>query len=760
MAEAPQMQPLEFNDFSGGMTDKWINGPRNCFRSADNMYIREDGRALCTRPGSEIYDATNYVLPGGANGRGSALINHEGQLFQTRGKNIYTVVGGSWTTLLGPSSNTAYTAGTNASFVSFARWNKHLITTNDAPSKVMRVYQDGGTGNWTVRNLGLPALATAPTCTPVAGSGTYIYAFVYTVSYTIGSVTFQEISATKLVQVASAAAPNVSAIAITAIPSVSNGAGDNYDTSNIKVSIYRTIDAGTTLYYVGQVNNGTTTYNDTASDATIQNAATLYTSGGVLDYDQPPECKYVVEAGGIVYYLHCKEGSQTLTNRVRQANPGAPYQAPASATTDLDDEITGGGAIGRYAIVFCKTRVYRLAGAYTSTGQGSIQKVELSRTVGCVSHRSIIPVTDGLLFAAEDGFYFTDGNSVRKISDLINDTYKSIVATATQASRIYGAYDQIEAKAYWACQRDQGSADCDSIAVLHLKAGIKPDMPFTFWSGGSFDDNFQPSSLIFFGQQLLRGDRRGYLFRHANSLFTDPVIDTTALPSAWATTAIIYDYRSVSTDFGSTKVRKWVPKITLSADNAANLSMTIFGENDQSGTLKELKEVRYRGNLTWQDSSLVWGSNEMIWNYTPTIGVWRWFPASGGLRCLYKSTRMTNSFTDIDYSDALATADVNGTTKQVTLTGSGKVWIPDVVGYSISFEVDSYQRQYLITARNSGTVITVQDLDGALLTQSGAKWQIKGYRKGDILTILSWAYEYGMLTTTQQPYRGPYGGNA
>jgi len=49
---------------------------------------------------------------------------------------------------------------------------------------------------------------------------------------------------------------------IAAIPVL---AGGNYDTSNIKVRIFRTTDNGSTSYYVGQVTNGTVTFQDTVN---------------------------------------------------------------------------------------------------------------------------------------------------------------------------------------------------------------------------------------------------------------------------------------------------------------------------------------------------------------------------------------------------------------------------------------------------------------------------------------------------------------
>lgn len=61
-------QPLPLEDFSGGMTDYYLGGPLNKYQRADNCLIVKHGDVgkLYTRPGSEIYDATYYQIPAGA----------------------------------------------------------------------------------------------------------------------------------------------------------------------------------------------------------------------------------------------------------------------------------------------------------------------------------------------------------------------------------------------------------------------------------------------------------------------------------------------------------------------------------------------------------------------------------------------------------------------------------------------------------------------------------------------------------------------
>jgi hypothetical protein len=73
-----------------------------------------------------------------------------------------------------------------------------------------------------------------------AGTGDYLYRFVYKYTYTVGTVTFIDRGAVTEVALTSALAPNTSTVAISAIPVLANGATYNWDTTAIKVEIYRT----------------------------------------------------------------------------------------------------------------------------------------------------------------------------------------------------------------------------------------------------------------------------------------------------------------------------------------------------------------------------------------------------------------------------------------------------------------------------------------------------------------------------------------
>lgn len=882
MSNPLQIQPWTVDDFTGGITDNYLGGKRNQYQFADNLLITDE-RKMITRPGSVIYDETNY-LPNHvvANPRVGALFVFEDQIFENSGRGLYYNDSG-YTTLVGPASNPALPAGTSTSKTSWASWNKHLLITNDAFGSPMKVYKDA-VDVFQVRNAGLPALASNPTVTggialilafandikskytthiaSTAAHGTaadatntvsaadatnlaslitlvtellvdfnvhekdaeeptgwayhsqqeasdhslasviaptnigecitklldlkdkfnahtndrsahaaltanvtladitagsYLYTFLYYYTYTIGSVVFEDFGPTVQVQVEGIDPPNSTNVSIASIPTLSNGATENYDTSNIKVKIYRTEDGGLSSYYVGQVTNGTAIYTDSTSDTTLSASTLLYTDGGVYDNDPPPKAKYIVVANNSAWYLHVKEGSEVYPNRGRQSIQFDIDACPEEFFFDVEDEITGGGAIGIYPIVFCKERIYRIEGVLDLTGRGLIEPKEISRTVGCVSHHSIVQTRDGIFFAGQDGFYFTNGYEVIKISREFNTTYKSLVLTSTQKINIYGAYEALQNRVWWAVQVDTGSPDNDACFVADLNYGIGPSTPFTTLSG---DDSFAPTALMFFENEMYRSDRRGYLFVHSNDYKTDPLVDTLANPDTWEEQAIIYDYKSAAFDFGRADIRKWVPTLIFNSKNETNVSIGINSYNDDSDFSLPLKEIKIESNLVWGDSTLTWGDPTLIWNFDQTINAMRRFPATK-LRCSYKQVEITNSFTIIENSDDLGLASVDSSLKTVTLaTAPDNVWPSESVGYFITFEADDYTNEYEITGRTVD-VLTYRDALNTSVTSASSKWLLKGYRKGDVVSFLNYSLMFAYLSDTQQTFSPDQtGGNA
>jgi len=758
-----EYQPLELREFHGGITDNFIDAPLYYYEKGDNFLITAN-KKLYTRPGSEIYDADYYQIPIGAQRIGS-YVDHFGTLLIQSSKKVYNIDGG-WQTLQGPTGNDVFTEGDTNSRVVASDWNKHTFIGNDDFSPVSKIYIDAA-GDLQVRTAGLPKLATDPGVAGTAGSNNYIYAFVYSYEYTVGTlgttatVDFQDFGAVTQVQVQSVNAPDVNTINITSIPVFTNSTGYNYDTTTLKIKIYRTQNNGTTFNYIGEVTNGTTIYPDSASDASIVFNASLYTTGGQLDNDPTPLCKCLHITDTAAFYGHIKtDDGDVLSNRIRQSIPEDPDSCPETLYVDVDDSIVAISSAGQTPIVFCEKSIYRLDGLFDGTGGGLLAAQEIESTVGCISMNSVVQVQRGVVFAGETGFYFTDGWEVRKLSTNFNETYRNITITDEQKKRIYGTFDRDEKRVWWAVQED-GQTEVNKYFILDTRYGLgiggeNLEYVQAAFTTASNSTDFAPTASIFFEGNLLRGDSRGYTFKHDLEYTSDPLVDVTTNPSTWPSKTIIWDYKSVATSFGSTLRRKFVPRVTFSAENKTNVTIQIVSVNDIGRQSKGVKPIRFRKNWTWGEPARDWGDEKEIWDFKGIIEEERRFH-SNSLRCSYKQVQLINSFDIILNSDYLTTATVNDSLKTATLDDITTYdWPLDCRGQFITFEDDDYQKEYEIVAR-TGDVITYLDPSNTIFSGS-KKWTIKGYPKSEVLNLVSIAIWYAYLGRPADYAASPAGG--
>lgn len=736
-----QTRPLEVDSFSGGITDNFIQGRPDQAKEMDNLFLTTNRKPF-SRYGSEIYDPANPQVPNGQQ-RINAFINYDSDTLLVNSlKRVYDVDSG-FVPVQGPSGNDALSDGDSTNDTSQAFWNDHVFLTNDAYSKPMKIYKDN-VGSLQLRNAGLPELANDPNIViGAAGILGYIYAFAYYYEYIAGQKTFIDIGPTKQVQITESSDPGVSSNTINNIPVLVNGVGDNLDTANIKVKIYRTVGDGDVLYEIGEVTNGTVSFVDNNADDDIQQNSTIYTTGGVLDNDEPPRSKYVHVTNSLGIYGNIKEGTEVFKNRVLLSAYNDPDSVPSGNIVDVDDEIVGVNSYEHIPLVFCKRHIYRIDGFYDETGGGLVAHQRISDVVGCVSNNSIVQTDFGTFFAGNDGFYWTDAFKVLKVSNEFNRRYRDIVKNNT---RIYGIYDEENNRIKFSVQRDATSPDLDTCFVLDLRFGIKPDMCFTTLSGG---DSFSPTASTFYKDEWIRGDYRGYVFRHNENLLTDPLIDILSAPSSWATQTIIWNYESCAFNFGTTYKRKWVTKINAVLQNETNVSLGLFSINDDGRRTSEMRPIRFRGNVTWGDEDVVWGDPDIIWNYDGLIDEIRRFPAKG-IRCNYKQIKLTNGFVIVYNSDTYASGTVNNAAKTVTLSSD---WPTKAVNYQIFFESDNYTRGYDIT-NISSTVLTYSDT-GNESPLGEQRWVIKGFPKEEVFSLVAYAIHYAIIGQTQQTFTSP-----
>lgn len=748
---------LEVEDFSGGVTDYYLNAPANKAKVCDNLLIiqyPEIGKPF-TRPGCQLYSSAAPQIPAGAQ-RISTAFNYKDLLHVQSSQKLYYFGASAWNDILGPTGNNAFTSATTATYFTYAHWNYHTLLAHTARQYPQKVVINSSNVP-TIFEAGLPRFdASTTTFTPTAGANSWLYKLVYSQTYvTKDNITFADYGSPSAAVTVGTAATTV---AITTIPVLTNGATANFRTASIKVEIYRTVNNGTVFYKVGEVTNGTTTFNDNVSDATLVNNLLLYTEGGVVENDRPPKCKLVHVVKDTAYYANIEDSAgQVLNYRVLQSVPGDIDAVPEDFYVECDDEIVGLSSTKSNLILLCRNSIYRVDGFFDNLGRGGMTVDRISDTAGCVSGQSPVQALDGVLWLGTDGVYFTDGFQVKKLNQDYDKTYKTFVSNGdtidtARCERIQGKYDKKKNRVWWTIQ--SSGTDVNQTYVLDLNWGVRENATFTTCSGG---DSFAPTAIEFVNGELIRCDSRGYVLIHKDSLRSDVKIDVLVAPTSWVKKTIVYQFESIAYNFGTSFTRKWVSGINVTCESTTNLSLQITSNNDDDRVVSDLLPIRYRGNVVWGEDDIYWGDPDVIWNQAGLIHEKRRMPA-GSLRCNYKRIYMTNAQVAIINSNVIGTADINSVSKTLTLTNTAAYdWPSNAVDYYVAFAVDDYVREYLITARTND-VLTFEDLNNASVNTIGTAWVIRGLPKDEVLNLLNYSVNYEMFGPTQHAFQNSESG--
>lgn len=671
-------QTLELKDFAGGITDYPFKAPLNKYEELDNIILDPNNKPL-QRPGSRPFIVDVPELPVIGTRIHNATSLEQEKLFVAQDDHIYypNNAGTAWVDLLGIASAVPFNVTATGVRSSFAEWNGHLFATNTAFASPIKIYRDA-TSVPQIRTAGLPNMPATWTMAPAPGAGanSWVYYVVYTYEYFVGAVQFRDVSfsvinaTTRNIVTSSSATPVVT---LSAIPELVNVGGTSYDVTNIKIEIYRTVNAGQVAYLVTTLSNpvgsGTTSYVDdhtVNTDTLIQTHVTLDQSTGIRGYDPPPRAKFLHIMNGRGYYAFTQDPvtQEEFPTRVYQSIQDDIDSVPIDFFVEVRDRIRGISSFGDRVLVFGNAKVYRIDGYFDEVGRNGPIYEEISKVTGCVSQNSIVQTDVGVFFAGTSGFFFTDGYKVLKISDDFNERYKEIVSDPANTELISGTYDAVNLRVYWALPSDSGTGENDTIYVLDLRQGISQNSTFTTWTNGAY---FKPTALTVFNKQLIRCDARGYVFKHDDTISNDPRIDTTKPFVEWGNAAIIWKIRSVHMDFGLPQVRKWTSRILLTFRNLSSLSVQVFSIVDDDAIERPLKEIRFRSLLTWGDPDPIWGDNSLIWNQTGLAEQWARFPANK-LRCSYKQILLTNAYTIVYNSDSVGLTNIDTGTLIATLT--------------------------------------------------------------------------------------------
>jgi hypothetical protein len=597
-----------------------------------------------------------------------------------------------------------------------------------------------------------------------AGTDSYLYALVFKRTYFIDDVFYIDRSPPEIRVAPAGGEPSPADNSFVNIRRTlgndSFGTNETWGDDVVTIEIYRTEANGSILKFLAEIENksGETNvlYSDETLDANL--GFSLYTEGGVLDNVRPPESKFVIQSNDVVWYLNIKEWGLNYPYRIRHSVPLNPDACPDTFAVDLDGEITGGGVVGIYPIIFTEDKVYRLEGTVDALGRGTVKKRIIDETVGCISHNSIVDVKNGLYFAGTDGFYFTNGLKVTKISQHLNQSFRTIINRGdTTKLNIYGTYDPKFDLIYWGvASRDPDTDETENTDIwVHDPHWGLPNNEgtFTAWLNNS---NMRPTALAVIDGDLYRADSRGYVFQHSVGETEDPIVDTAISPDTWSTRTVIFDYISCAFSFGSTFMRKWVTRLLTAFQAETAVSVQPYSINDDSASSRALKGIRNSTSWTWGDPFFVWGDPEFVWRVDPTEYVIRRFPRNT-LRTKLKQVRYTAGRIVKTNSDADGSVTPNTTTKVITLDSGNWTAVPGfsaLVGGYITFQnnpEDAVDSGFEILSA-TGATITVDDPTNSLPATSQATWLIVNFDLGEQFYLEGYTILYDVYGSSHTAY--------
>lgn len=556
--------------------------------------------------------------------------------------------------------------------------------------------------------------------------------------------------------------------------------------SNLSIEIYRTTASGTVGKLVGTqscVGAGPYTFTDTVPDASL--GQNLYTSDGTAGYDYAPPCKsYHVVNASIGYYGGFdlgQPGSQDIAGYIGaiQSSPGVIESAPSAFLIPAPDHLTAIESVDIYPVFATRNSIWRVEGTIDAFGNGTVNLRPISERIGCIRQNAMVKTDQGLIFASDDGLYYTDGFQATKVTDHLNKYYRSWFNGFNDS-----ALDDIAAIYHPPTKRYfYSSFQADARSYVNLPNTLHAgDLRHRTDEGGAAHSylqgeanqttngiSFLPTALESFRDHVFVGDGQGYITKMkveptdpqgADIVTSDVGVDGSVAQGSWNQYPVVWDYISPIFDLGSRAIKKWVTRLLITFKIRRNPAPQIFVQansiNDGAFTTDASNEAQ---PLTVIRETAV-GAQRREWT------VKRWFP-KGWLRCNTKQVQIKKASCVLFASNpggvrAYAQATVNAVAKTATLMSGAypvDTQLNNLVGQSLSFANDGYVATFVISAV-AGAVATLLD-PFAQLVAGTYEWQAVGYPKDQAGGLESYVIGYTELAPGMQTIvpSNPTGGN-
>ena len=182
--------------------------------------------------------------------------------------------------------------------------------------------------------------------------------------------------------------------------------------SSVVAVLWRTLANGTVYYRVTDAvlpaySNGSQSFIDVATDASIASNETLYTLGGVLPHAPAPACRYVALGTDRALVAGLWNPSQYQFSKL--LFPGEPllFAEHAAFTGFVQGAITAIACMDDVWAIFTEENIFLVSGSGPDdSGNGFFAEPRrLPSEVGCIDWRSVLEIPDGLLFQSARGIY-------------------------------------------------------------------------------------------------------------------------------------------------------------------------------------------------------------------------------------------------------------------------------------------------------------------------------------------------------------------
>lgn len=674
------MNPYRIDKFDGGIADSYlaVQPPRNAW--LENFYLDEVGK-LWVREGTE---ALSQRIPVSGSSTRLTGIYLDSIPFNyplvVRADKLYRVDNTDTPNeIQGPTGNPAFPNKTHTDFESTTLWQRQMIVAG-APStfKPARVVNTSGDDTFVAYTLGLPSIATSPTCSSAGGTGnTYLWGFHWLWVFQDGASTlYEELGPPVYVQLSNIGTPNTNTVSISGLPSITNTASTNYDTATVSKASITTTNGSATLsgfssttdLIVGMGVSGTgiaagsKILSKTTSTVTLDRVATA--SGTVtITFSRLVVKIFRTAANGTTLFelATIRNGTTTFSDNIadtaitsndviytdgdvqpweepptdakyvvevadffwyggdryiQQSNQGAPGGCPSSFRQSTTQKLMGLADNDTFPIAFFSRGVYRVEGTFDEFGDGGFELKEVAHDAGCVGNRSIVKTPQGIVWAGIGSFWWTDGYQARRISMGFPQRYKIY-----NNPQMVGVYNAGKNTVEWTASSAENntSAANDIRITLFLDFGISEYSAFGIQTA---ENNIYPTTLGFSGDGDVPDQYRNRLLigeSRGYLLWTNPLVYT--------------DPKIDTTVFPTAFTKKVIQyrwesaAIPLGDDSMRSYVVQLTAELDAATEVSAQFFTRRDVRGAWnslsefrQDGAIVWGTSEYPWNDPTTEG--------------------------------------------------------------------------------------------------------------------------------------------